>query len=81
MRLYKDAEKKILKSVICNCCGRELDMNGSHVVEGVLCIRKDWGFFSKKDLKRHEFDLCENCYDNMIERFQIPVTESEILEM
>lgn len=81
MRLYKDAEKKKLKSVICNCCGRELNMNGCHVSEGVLRVRKDWGFFSEKDLKRHEFDLCEKCYDNMIETFQIPVMESEVLEV
>lgn len=81
MRFYKDKEKKQLESVLCNCCGRKLLMTGNHTAEGVLHVIKDWGFFSKKDLVRHEFDLCENCYDKMIAEFQIPVTECEILEV
>ena len=81
MRFYKDKEKKILEKVLCNCCGRELAMTGHHVAEGVMHVRKDWGYFSEKDLVRHEFDVCEQCYDKMIEKFQIPVTEREILEV
>lgn len=81
MRFYKDKEKKQLDKVLCNCCGRELLMAGNHVAEGVMYVRKDWGFFSEKDLVRHEFDMCEQCYDKMIEEFRIPVTEREILEM
>ena len=56
-------------------------MKGSCVTEGVMYVCKDWGFFSKKDLVRHEFDVCEQCYDEMISKFQIPVTEREILEV
>lgn len=81
MRFYKDKEKKQLERVLCNSCGKELLMTGGHVAEGVMHVVKDWGFFSEKDLIRHEFDLCECCYDKMIAEFQIPVTESEILEM
>ena len=44
-------------------------------------VCKDWGYFSEKDLVRHEFDMCEQCYDKMIGEFQIPVTEREILEV
>lgn len=81
MRFYQDKEKEILERVLCNCCGRELKMTGRHVAEGVLHVCKDWGFFSTKDLKRHEFDVCEECYDKMILEFRIPVTESEVLEI
>lgn len=81
MRFYKDQEKEQLKKVLCNCCGRELAMTEGHVSEGVMYVRKDWGFFSKKDLVRHEFDICEQCYDKMTAEFQIPVTESEVLEI
>ena len=81
MRFYKDKEKKVLEKVLCNCFGRQLTMTGRHVTEGVLHVRKDWGFFSEKDLVRHEFDMCEQCYDKMIGEFQIPVTEREILEV
>ena len=81
MRFYKDKEKKTLEKVLCNCCGRELAMTGRHVAEGVMHVVKDWGFFSEKDLVRHEFDMCEQCYDKMTAEFQIPVTEREILEV
>ncbi len=81
MRFYKDKEKKVLGKVLCNCCGRELAMTGSHVAEGVLHVCKEWGFFSEKDLVCHEFDVCEQCYDKMITGFQIPVSEREVLEV
>ena len=81
MRFYKDKEKKILEKAFCNCCGRELRMSGHHISEGVLQVCKDWGYFSKKDLVRHEFDMCEQCYDKMTSQFQIPITEKETLEV
>ena len=81
MRFYKDKERKILEKVLCNCCGRELAMTGRHVAEGVMRVQQDWGYFSSRDLVRHEFDMCEACYDKMIREFQIPVTEREILEV
>lgn len=81
MRFYKDKEKKILEKVLCNCCGRELSVKGNNLQEGVLHVGQDWGFFSEKDLIHHEFDLCEQCYDKMVSKFQIPVTEREILEV
>ena len=64
-----------------NCCGKRLHMAGNHVAEGVMHVCKDWGYFSKKDLVRHEFDMCEQCYDKMTAEFQIPVTVGEILEV
>jgi hypothetical protein len=81
MRFYKDKEKRVLEKVLCNCCGRTLAMNRKQVAEGVLHVCKDWGFFSEKDMVRHEFDMCEKCYDKMTGEFQIPVTEREILEV
>jgi hypothetical protein len=81
MRFYRDREKKILEKVVCNACGRSLQLEGHFVSEGVLHVRKDWDYFSEKDLIRHEFDLCESCYDKMIAEFRVPVTEGEILEI
>ncbi len=81
MRFYKEKEKRTLEKVLCNCCGRTMRMTGNHVAEGVLHVCKDWGFFSEKDLVRHEFDVCESCYDKLTEGFLIPVSEREILEV
>lgn len=81
MRFYNDKEKKVTEKVLCNCCGRELSLSNGIVTEGVLHVRKDWGYFSKKDTFCHEFDLCEQCYDKITAEFTLPVTEREILEL
>ena len=41
--------------------------------EDVLSVDKRWNYFSNKDNEVHHFDLCENCYDELIATFQIPI--------
>lgn len=65
------------QKVICNKCGRELQIENGILHEDGLFVTKDWGYFSKKDLKVHKFNLCEKCYDEMIEDFVIPVEVEE----
>lgn len=62
------------RQLFCNVCGRELKFERGIVKEGVFEATKEWGFFSDKDLEIHRFDICEKCYDKMIESFVIPVT-------
>lgn len=81
MRKYKDQEKKILCRAYCNCCGRELKIKQGILLEGVLHVEKDWGFFSGRDMEHHAFDLCESCYDKITEQFCIPPEKSEVLEV
>lgn len=60
---------------ICNCCGRALrtSRSGKTVTEDALRIRKEWGYFSEKDLQIHHIVLCETCYDAWIKQFKVPV--------
>jgi ribosomal-protein-alanine N-acetyltransferase len=44
-------------------------------------VEKGWGYFSKKDGERHSFDLCEHCYDKIIETFALPVEAAEATEL
>lgn len=69
------------KRIICNCCGKEINMERGIARQDYLYIRKEWGYFSKKDGKIQEFYLCEDCYDDMISRFQIPVVTTEMTEL
>lgn len=62
------------QKVFCNQCGKELKKINGILHEDGLFVRKDWGFFSDKDLQIHKFNLCESCYDDMIEKFVIPIT-------
>lgn len=63
------AERKIC----CNFCARELQSEQGILREDALFVKKDWGYFSKKDLELHEFVLCEDCYERLIAKFKIPV--------
>ena len=38
----------------CNACGRQIEKEA-------LWVRKEWGYFSKRDLEVHEFAICESC--------------------
>lgn len=63
--------------VYCNKCSKLIKSNEDILQEDVLQIEKVWGYFSGRDGEKHTFDLCENCYENMINEFQIPVEISE----
>lgn len=75
------------KRIICNCCGKEIcKAEGICEKKGMikadyLHIKKEWGYFSNKDGRIHEIDLCEDCYDEIVSRFQIPPQNTEVTEL
>ena len=81
MRIYMDEGKNILKQVVCNQCGKALKVKNGILVEGVFEGNQQFGYFSNKDGIRHSFDLCEECYDKLIEGFTVEVTKEEVQEL
>lgn len=77
MKKYNDNE---LAAVYCNCCGKKLKVEHGIVKEGVFMADILWGYFSEKDGEQHDFDICENCYDLLIEKFRIPVERRNFRE-
>lgn len=65
----------------CNVCGRKLKIENGILKEDVLEVRKEWGYFSKKDLEVHRFNICELCYNEMINKFVIPIEISKKREV
>lgn len=65
----------------CNQCGRKIRVENGICKEDVFEGRKEWGFFSKKDLRVDHFFLCESCYDRMIHSFCIPVEQKKKTEV
>ena len=47
------------------------DENG--VMEEILMVEWNWGYFSRKDGEKHSFCLCEKCYDRLRASFLLPV--------
>ncbi len=63
---------------ICNCCGRVLQ---NAAAEDALSVIKEWGYASGKDLERHRFIICENCYDRLVKSFARPITIESVTEV
>ncbi len=81
MRKYKDENKMQLEEVICNKCGRLLKVENGIIKEGCFGADTVFGYFSEKDGTRQLFDLCENCYDAMVQEFSVPICEIEEKEL
>ena len=75
MRWYRIQEGKELEKIICNKCGKIILVNHGIAEADVLSVEKRWNYFSQKDNDVHRFDLCETCYDKLIETFQIPIEQ------
>ena len=64
----------------CNCCGKEIKKEQGIQKEDVLTVSKEWGYFSGKDMERHQFIVSEACYDKWVSGFCIPPKVEERLE-
>lgn len=64
----------------CNRCGKKVRVCGDIPQEDVFHVEKTWGYFSEKDGTRHQWDLCEKCYKDVINGFVIPVEEMDCTE-
>ena len=75
MRQYK-LEQRVtdeLEKIICNKCGREIEVIQGIAQEDYLAVKKRWGYFSNKDNREDEFDLCEDCYDELVASFKFKI--------
>ena len=72
---------KTEEKIICNCCKKVIQNEDFYSRTEYLHVEKEWGYFSKKDGEKQEFDLCESCYDALVRKFQIPVDSQEITEL
>lgn len=65
------------KKIYCNACGKQLGtIPKANVCKEHLSVQKEWGYFSGKDFMIHSFTVCEQCYDEWIGTFAIPVQEN-----
>ena len=73
MRQYKKdtIEVRELDKIICNKCGKEIEVIRGVAQEDFLTVDKRWGYFSNKDNQEDAFDLCEDCYDELVASFKI----------
>lgn len=73
--------KDINTTINCNMCGKDINSYNGIYKEDVFEGYKEWGYFSNKDLEIHKFSLCEDCYEELIKSFKIPVQVLEKIEV
>lgn len=73
MRMTKKviSEKEEVYDILCNMCGESIGKDTYGNFSDYLSVNKEWGYLSSKDGQGHQFDLCEDCYNNLIDKFKI----------
>ncbi len=65
----------------CNMCGKEIHFENGIPKEDYFYMKKDWGYFSRKDGETHEIILCEDCYDAFNSGLSTPASVSDTKEL
>ncbi len=73
--------KKEKKPICCNSCGKMIVIENGIMKEDAFEATKEWGYFSKRDMEVHHFNLCEECYEQITAQFKIPVRVDKKLEV
>lgn len=77
----REFDNQILKKVFCNKCGREMPVENGMLRAGCFGADQIFGYFSRKDGDHHKWDLCEQCYDELVGTFRIPPSKKEETEL
>jgi hypothetical protein len=71
MGVVKETVKKTIEAeeiadIICDVCGKSCKKHPKADFE-FATLNSTWGYFSKKDMERHQIIFCEDCYDEFLE--------------
>ncbi|MDE6168941.1 MAG: hypothetical protein K2G28_10845 [Acetatifactor sp.] len=81
MRKYEEGQSRVLTQVVCNKCGRQLKMENGYLREGCFSADAVFGYFSRRDGSSCRFDLCEDCFDELLAQFAVPAEEEDSTEL
>lgn len=81
----KELRKKVVDSevvvkVTCNKCGKVAVVNERDSLdESFFEVCQAWGYGSNHDGEVHSWDLCESCYDTLVQTFVSPIATKRYL--
>ncbi len=64
-------ETEVISKVYCNVCGREIKPDALGYYPDFLHIEKTWNYFSGRDGETQKADICERCWNDIVENFKI----------
>lgn len=65
--------EELAKDVTCDICGQSCvigDFEGGHVSAEYATLFAHWGFFSRRDCKENQCDMCEQCFQKVVDFIQ-----------
>jgi ribosomal-protein-alanine N-acetyltransferase len=68
-------------NIVCNICGKTIQVENGIPREDFIEIKKSWGYFSDKDGSRWSFNICESCADRLAEQCTVPVDITDNTEL
>ncbi len=68
MRKYKKVLKKQTSDIVCDICGDSCLPNTykDPKMAEYATLEATWGYFSKKDENQYFCEMCESCFDKII---------------
>lgn len=62
--------KKILSTIICDCCGKKVEVLGEYDVGEVNSFNIEFGYGSRYDLSKWHIDACDDCIEKWVDSFK-----------
>lgn len=65
----------ICESITCNCCGKEFQAKDNNPcwANTIHSFNISFGYGSRHDMDIWTWDLCEDCIEEIVSKFKIPV--------
>lgn len=71
MKTYKKELKKIVDKIFCDCCGQSCTTTSPIIEHEYATIEATWGYFSNQDGIQYNIEICENCFNEIVESIKI----------
>lgn len=82
MRETKEITETVTKTetsvVVCNRCGKKVEGEDAQYSSDITDVRVEFGYGSKFDTDVWEFDICDDCIEEITKSFVVPVTKREM---
>lgn len=67
MKLYTEKTIKAIDSIYCDGCGKTCTITEPVHEHEYATLEATWGYFSNQDGTQYNIELCETCFDEVLE--------------
>lgn len=78
IEIIEEISKLQVKSIICNCCGKKIELVHEYNITDINNIIIEFGYGSRFDLSAWEIDICDDCIEKWIQSFKHPIIMHEL---